>query len=67
MNKKIKVLRIIARLNVGGPAVQITGIAEGLNPAKFDHLILTGSCQDSEVDYLQQSGKQVISQLWKFP
>lgn len=48
----IRVMRIIARMNVGGPAVQVSGLMRGLNPTEFDHRLFTGYCADDEADYL---------------
>ena len=48
----IRVMRIIARMNVGGPAVQVSGLMRGLNPTEFDHRLYTGFCADDEADYL---------------
>ena len=31
----IRVMRIIARMNVGGPAVQISGLLRGFNKVEF--------------------------------
>jgi glycosyltransferase involved in cell wall biosynthesis len=39
-------------MNVGGPAIQITGIEKNLNSGIFDHLLITGNCDSSEIDYL---------------
>jgi hypothetical protein len=47
-----RVLRIIDRLNVGGPA-QATVLSEGLDPERFDHRILTGSVDAHEGDYVE--------------
>ena len=49
----IRVMRIIARMNVGGPAVQVSGLMRGLNTAEFDHQLYTGFCDTSEADYLE--------------
>jgi glycosyltransferase involved in cell wall biosynthesis len=49
---RIRVLRVIARMNVGGPALQVTGLAEGLDPGRFEHRVLTGSVGPDEADYL---------------
>lgn len=46
-------MRIIARMNIGGPAVQVTGLMRGLNPSKFDHRLYTGFCATHEADYLE--------------
>ncbi len=48
----IRVIRIIARMNVGGPAVQISGLMRGFNPIEFDHRLYTGFCSTKEADYL---------------
>ena len=48
----IKVLRIVARMNVGGPAVQISGLMRTLSKADFDQELVTGYCDLDEADYL---------------
>jgi glycosyltransferase involved in cell wall biosynthesis len=48
----IRVLRIVARMNVGGPAVEITGLMRGLDPAAFDQRLVTGWCAPDEADFL---------------
>jgi glycosyltransferase involved in cell wall biosynthesis len=48
----IRVMRIIARMNVGGPAVQITGLMRGFNSEEFDQRLYTGYCAAGEADYL---------------
>jgi glycosyltransferase involved in cell wall biosynthesis len=45
-------MRIIARMNVGGPAVQVSGLMRGLHDTEFDHRLYTGFCADDEADYL---------------
>jgi len=48
----IRVMRVIARMNVGGPAVQVSGLMRGLDATEFDHRLYTGFCTDDEADYL---------------
>ena len=48
----IRVMRIIARMNVGGPAVQVSGLMRGFNTNDFDHRLYTGFCATDEADYL---------------
>jgi glycosyltransferase involved in cell wall biosynthesis len=48
----IRVLRLIARMNVGGPAVQVSGLMRGFNGNEFDQRLYTGFCADDEADYL---------------
>ena len=49
----IRVMRIIARMNVGGPAVQVSGLMRGFNAVDFDHRLYTGYCAADEADYLE--------------
>lgn len=51
----IKVLRLIARMNVGGPAVQISGLMKDLPRHEFDQVLVTGYCDEDEKDYLDES------------
>ena len=48
-----RVMRIIARMNVGGPAVQVSGLMRGFNAVDFDHRLYTGYCAADEADYLE--------------
>jgi glycosyltransferase involved in cell wall biosynthesis len=48
----IRVMRIIARMNVGGPAVQVSGLMRGLDSTQFDQRLFTGFCAPNEADYL---------------
>jgi glycosyltransferase involved in cell wall biosynthesis len=57
----IRVMRIIARMNVGGPAVQISGLMRGLSSADFDHRLFTGYCALGEADYLETVAMDVKS------
>jgi len=56
---KIRVLRLIARMNVGGPAIQITGLMKSLSEAKFEQKLITGFCDKNEVDYIELSESQL--------
>lgn len=50
---RIKVMQIIARMNVGGPAVIVADLMRGLDSARFDQVLVTGYCDDNEADYLE--------------
>jgi glycosyltransferase involved in cell wall biosynthesis len=52
-------MRIIARMNVGGPAVQVSGLMRGLHATEFDHRLYTGFCAHDEADYLDTVAKDV--------
>lgn len=53
LQEPIRVMRIIARMNVGGPAVQISGLMRGLNPNIFQQKLFTGYCAPDEADYIE--------------
>jgi glycosyltransferase involved in cell wall biosynthesis len=53
LKSPIRVMRIIARMNVGGPAVQVSGLMRGFNAVDFDHRLYTGYCAADEADYLE--------------
>jgi hypothetical protein len=36
---RIRVMRIIARMNVGGPAVQVSGLMRGMNSSEFEAVV----------------------------
>lgn len=40
-------------MNVGGPALQVTGLVQGLDGMRFDHRLLTGSVGPGEADYVE--------------
>jgi glycosyltransferase involved in cell wall biosynthesis len=46
-------MRIIARMNVGGPAVQVSGLMRGFDVSSFDQRLYTGFCGLNEADYLE--------------
>lgn len=57
----IRVMRIIARMNVGGPAVQVSELMRGFNAAEFDQCLYTGFCAADEADYLETTATDVIA------
>ena len=66
--KKIKVLLIISRLNIGGPASHVHLLATGLNPRKFETRVVTGRISSGEgsMAYLFRPGDSkplMISEL----
>jgi glycosyltransferase involved in cell wall biosynthesis len=50
--RSLRVMHVIARMNVGGPAVQVSGLMRGFNTTEFDHRLYTGYCAEDEADYL---------------
>jgi glycosyltransferase involved in cell wall biosynthesis len=57
----IRVMRIIGRMNVGGPAVQVSGLMRGFNAVEFDHRLYTGFCAIDEADYLETVATDIIA------
>ncbi|GAA4584428.1 glycosyltransferase family 4 protein [Planotetraspora phitsanulokensis] len=52
-------MEIIATMNVGGPATQVSGLCERLNPEEFDHRLYTGYVDGAEGDHLRLRGMPV--------
>jgi len=48
--KKNKIIRIIARLNIGGPAQHVVFLSEALDKNNFETILVTGEIEDSEGD-----------------
>ena len=61
MTQRIKVMQIIARMNVGGPAVIVAELMRGLDSSKFEQVLITGYCDETEADYLD-----VVATIRKF-
>ena len=47
-----RVVSIISRMNVGGPAVLLADLISRLPTDEFTHTLITGVCEENEVDYL---------------
>jgi len=54
MAQRIKVMQIIARMNVGGPAVIVAELMRGLDSSRFEQILITGYCDETEADYLDE-------------
>jgi len=54
--ERIKVLRMIARLNIGGPAIHVHLLTRGLDKERFESQLVTGkiSAQEGDMSYLFQ-------------
>jgi glycosyltransferase involved in cell wall biosynthesis len=56
---KIKILRVIARLNIGGPAIHVVNLHAGLDPTRFEQLLVVGTENPGEgsmLDYALSRG-----------
>ena len=47
-------MQIIARMNVGGPAVIVAELMRNLDRSKFEQVLITGYCDETEADYLDE-------------
>ena len=54
MAERIKVMQIIARMNVGGPAVIVAELMRGLDSSQLEQVLITGYCDETEADYLDE-------------
>ena len=57
--RPIKIMQVIARMNVGGPAVIVAELMRGLDPAKFQVVLITGFCAGDEADYLDEVARDI--------
>lgn len=55
----LRVMHVIARMNVGGPAVEICELVRGLGSSGLDQYVLTGACYDGERDYLEATAPDI--------
>jgi glycosyltransferase involved in cell wall biosynthesis len=53
-NQPAKVMQVIARMNVGGPAVLVADLMRNLDSSKFETRLVTGYCDENESDYLDE-------------
>jgi glycosyltransferase involved in cell wall biosynthesis len=49
----VRVLQIIARMNVGGPAVIVADLMRSIDASKVEQVLITGYCDSDEADYLE--------------
>jgi glycosyltransferase involved in cell wall biosynthesis len=50
--KRLRVMRVVARMNVGGPALQSVLLMRGLPPDRFEQRLYTGFVEPDEADYV---------------
>ena len=56
MTHDIRLLSIVTRMNVGGPAMQISTLMRGLAGSDIYQVLLTGNVLEDEIDYLDIDG-----------
>ena len=58
---RIKILRIIARLNIGGPAIHTVLLTESLDRNRFDSLLVCGPVSSAEGDMRYYAAQKRLS------
>jgi glycosyltransferase involved in cell wall biosynthesis len=56
---RARVLRIIARLNIGGPAIHATLLTRELDPLRYESRLVTGTEDEAEGNYLTLHGRAI--------
>jgi glycosyltransferase involved in cell wall biosynthesis len=60
-DSRIKVLHVIARMNVGGPAILVADLIRSIDSAKFEAGLVTGYCDENESDYLEEVAQDIVA------
>ena len=58
----VKIVRVIARLNIGGPSLHVVNLNQGLSSDRFESLLLTGTPNPGEgsmSDYAREKGVEL--------
>ncbi len=69
MSEPIRVLRVIARLNMGGPAIHVSNLAAGLETRGYHTTLVAGSLargEDSMAYVAERLGVSVVSMFRTF-
>lgn len=63
--RKIKVIRVVSRMNIGGPAIHVSLLSKQLDARRFDSKLVTGSVSSREGDmsYLIQNKNGMIKRI----
>ena len=60
-SKPLRVMLVIARMNVGGPAVLVADLIRNLDDEKFSTILVTGYCDENESDYLNEVAQDLAA------
>ena len=61
IHSQIKIMHVISRMNVGGPAVMISESIRMLDSNRFEQKLYTGDCEPWEADYLGTHAQDINS------
>jgi glycosyltransferase involved in cell wall biosynthesis len=59
VTERVRILRVITRLNIGGPALHATLLTERLDPHRYDSLLVAGTEDPGEGNYLALRGRNL--------
>ncbi len=54
-----RIMHIVARMNVGGPAVLVADLIRSIDPNRFEQVLVTGYCDENESDYLDEVASDI--------
>ena len=57
--RPIRIMQLIARMNVGGPAIIVAELMRELDSERFEVTLVTGHCAEDEVDYLSEVATEI--------
>jgi len=60
-DRPVKVMQVIARMNVGGPAVLVADLMRSFDRQRFSTVLVTGYCDENESDYLVEVAQDVAA------
>jgi glycosyltransferase involved in cell wall biosynthesis len=63
VSRPLKIVRIIARLNIGGPAIHVALLTSRLNGGDFESTLVAGSVGDAEGDMSYYAAERGVSPL----
>lgn len=63
IQKKLKIIRIIARLNVGGPAIHTILLTETLNDDQFESVLIAGQVEKDEKDMIYLARRKGVNPI----
>jgi glycosyltransferase involved in cell wall biosynthesis len=59
--RSLRVMHVIARMNVGGPAVLVADLMRSVDSGKFEQVLVTGYCDENESDYLDEVATDIAA------
>lgn len=61
LDERIRVLRVIARMNVGGPAYHVSVLSGRLDPARYRTVLVTGRVTEHEASFDELAAREGVT------